>query len=651
MRLKNVSLNVLVAMAVLALVACGDDDKPTPSVTADTTTADGDASVEADSDMGTGEVDMDDNEVTTDTSVDQQTDFQVSGDADAGGDTEPPEITNLAITLNPMNGLSAWVELDTDEDAWVSVVATEDVEDEPHIVTTPLFGPATSHEIDLLGLRSDRTYNIEVFAYDAADNEASATDTLDTDELPEACTLNANATPCMPPITLQVHDADKVAPGFTLFNASSRNLENAFSMLFVIDNSGEIIWYYYEETELGISDARITHDGYLLFARDDEAIRMMDWMGEIVGDYYATAWTEDDWSDATDPILVDADTFHHEAFEMPNGNILALSTEIQFINNAVPEGGGWNCPGEDWVDGRWVVGDVAVEFTRTGSVERRWSTFDFWDPCRRVTHDFAGNFWNNFYGTEEITDTDDWTHGNAVIYDEDRDVIIFSFRHSDAVVAVDYDYGEELTAEDVAWVLGENTNGDFDDYNHLDAVGETRYQYHQHAPMVMESGNVILFDNGNERPGTDVNSEDPADWPFSRAVEFEIDTTDESSDNWTAEEVFSYSAEWYEFAATGSVEAFTTLEYAPFVGDADELSNGNILIGNQGLAQILDPEEDPLPGPTPGSGRISAHALEVTHTATPEVVWELYIQDMVDTDYRSFNGYRLERIEGFYNVE
>lgn len=287
------------------------------------------------------------------------------------------------------------------------------------------------------------------------------------------------------------------------------------------------------------------------------------------------------------------DSIHHEVHELPGGNLLTLSTELRTVDGY--EGGGTSYD---------VVGDVAVELERNGGIVATWSTFDVLDPLR-VRMGFHAPFWNAIY--PEATDgTKDWTHGNAAIYDPADDSIILSLRHQDWLAKIDRETGN------LVWVLGED--GDFA------MTGTGEWQFHQHAPELSGDGSLLLFDNGNGRStlGQD-------DVPFSRVVEYALDPQ--------AMEV----TQIWEYRNT-------TPYFAPFVGDADRLGNGNVLITDGGM--VDDPA---VPLQDPGNLK-SARILEVTGEAAPAKVWEVTVRDDAATGAVGYHVYRADRLGSLYDA-
>jgi hypothetical protein len=278
-----------------------------------------------------------------------------------------------------------------------------------------------------------------------------------------------------------------------------------------------------------------------------------------------------------------------------------------------------------------VVGDLIVEFDRDGHVLNSWSLLDLLeDDQLRINPGFHANNMDRQFPDVE-GGTKDWSHGNAVVYDEARDLILVSARTLDWIVAFNRTTGE------LAWRLGCQgdlalTNGSSADED----VCHPEWQYHQHAPEVLPDGTYIIFDNGNTRPNT--GFEDGQTPPYSRAVIFSIDTTSGDPVDWTA------TMEW-EYVNDSQPN------YADFQGDADLLENGNILITEGGLHR--DPS---LPGRDPGNPVVT-RITEVTSNDPPVEVFELTIEDPTpapespeDPAPIGWNAYRAERLPSLYGA-
>lgn len=144
---------------------------------------------------------------------------------------------------------------------------------------------------------------------------------------------------------------------------------------------------------------------------------------------------------------------------------------------------------------------------------------------------------------EVTTPLVDYIHINSVVVDTDGNFLV-SCRHTDEVIKIN------RTSGAVMWRLG----GSFSKRNQFtwlnDSTGGFRGFCHQHSAIRTARGTILLFDNGNFKPG------DKA----SRVVEYEVD------------EVAKTVRKVFEFMPSPTI-------YAPTMGSVQELPNGNIVIG------------------------------------------------------------------------
>jgi hypothetical protein len=566
-------------VCLLTLVACGDDEMMMPDGGGDA----GDAMVDA----------------SPDAPVD-------------GGDETAPVISNVLLAESTGSVLVWLLEFDTDEGATVEVDVTGAGGEAWTLTGDPI--PATAHSLVIAGLMADTAYDISVRATDAADNTGTHDDSFTTGPLPSG----------LPPVSFLSSDPSRMAEGFTVFNVfrwlSGENAPDATSWIIAVDADGQIVWYATLPHRNG--DVKLRDNGNLLYTYQDRGVVELDVMGNEVQRWYASNLFEEPVPGA---IPVESDSMHHEILELPNGNFLTLGSELRVYgpDEAV------DCPGWGLASGEVnnVVGDTIVELDpATGEIVQSISTFDDLDPCRRTTGGFMGGFWNAHYGGMT---TRDWTHGNAVFYDEMLGQVIVSLRHSDWIVAYDYTPGDPAASGGVAWILGpEGEVGDYGSHASFTPMGaDFEWGYHTHAPEITSTGDILFFDNGNTRPGTNFDPADAmgdADLPFSRAVSFTLDTG-----------AMTATQSWEYRADNGSGGT----RYAPFVGDADELDNGNVLVTYGGL---VEPPSEAIADP---ANRKAAYIAEVENDGT--VVFEIEVRDPAATEFTGYTVYRSERLVGF----
>jgi hypothetical protein len=181
-----------------------------------------------------------------------------------------------------------------------------------------------------------------------------------------------------------------------------------------------------------------------------------------------------------------------------------------------------------------------------------WDPFDFLDPLHERTSkkdsdpgansDFPGNM--VCAGT--LLPMEEWTHSNSLQVAPTGE-ILQSVRHLDTVIAI------SPLFDRIAWRIG-RFRSDFTFPNPSDTF------YHQHFVRMLDSGNLLLFDNGNGRPKAEGGL-------YSRALELALDWTSR-----TATKVWEYRHQ------LTTIDGAPVYKYADKVGSAARLENGNTLI-------------------------------------------------------------------------
>ncbi len=560
--------------------------------------------------------------------------------ADEDSDADDSIEQSITIEASPYISLAASVDVATSIPTVAQVTATAG----EHEVVVPRTAVAgAEYSIPLVGMRVETDYDINVELFDDAGNSQGvvAAGSFTTGSLPDYFAEHE--------LTI---DAERAAPGYTIVEFDSlQPPEGAPSSqhLVAYDNDGEVVWYYTNTGALagveptpagtfnmfywpfGIREVDVlgnvinnwrpvpresedeVDDDFVVDAPDPEQVAFQGGEGALAGnpgDAEPTAITND-W--------IDLVTVHHEAWPMPNGNVLTLSTTTHELT---AEQRTAFCP--DDPNEFNAVSDVAVEFTPEGDVVRTW---DLWDAIDVNEHPgsemcVAGGF---FAGE----DTRDWNHANSVTYDPERDAVIISSRHTNQIVAFDHldDLGPQSS---VRWILGAGTTIADGGVN-LPLDGEPTY--YQHAVEVNADGSLIVYDNGNDRPGsvraapgsppTACTSVLNCDGAFSRAVIYDVDDSSSDKADWSA------TQRWEHI----DTEANGQLAYAGFISDADELSNGNVLVTHGGIGAFPGTPDDPL--------RILIREVVPEGASGGDVVWEL-------NGAPGFVTYRAERIESFY---
>ncbi len=210
-------------------------------------------------------------------------------------------------------------------------------------------------------------------------------------------------------------------------------------------------------------------------------------------------------------------THHHDAQWLPNGNLLygaCAPLPKDFAKKIV---GGDH--GHDLPDGL-IYGDVIREVNRKGELVWEWKVWDHLNPADHPIHPFFDRcHWPLINGL--------WlTRG---------DLVLMSLRTTSGVIAVSKKTGK------VVW--------------HIPYPITSQ----QHTPVELDSGNILIFDNGNCRPGIPT--------PFSRAIEV---------DPQTMKIVWQY--------ADGLNCAF----FSPYMGAVQRLPNGNTFITESAMGRLFE---------------------------------------------------------------
>ncbi len=548
-----------------------------------------------------GDDEADDSTTTTTTSTPAtSTTTVVKGEAGA-----------VTITSNPDSTLSARVQVRSDVPTTAGLTATSN---DGHEVDIPAAAePSTDQELALVGLRPETEYEVTVEAVDADGGavDGGGSTTFASGSLPEG----------FPRIELADVDPERTEPGLTLLSLKpwgppneegqsipTQDSNKADGYIALVDQEGFVVWYH--ATDRGVLDARQTDDGYL-FTYDETVVREVDALGnltlELAGQVAAELQPNDINGDprttGNPTAVMDTDSAHHDAQPLPSGNLLVLSTELKQLS------GPPQCEDDQSEDEVTypIIADTVVEVVpETGEIVGEWPIGDIFDPFTRTGSElcmvgpaFAPP--NFFYPFDER----DWTHGNSVVLDEERNALIVSLRHFSSVLAIRYQDDADGPAGELLWELG--PDGDLS----LDGLAPS----YQHAAEVLDDGNILIYDNGNKHPGASLGVEGDQP-PFSRAVIYEVDDSSDDPSEWSATQVWEHRVE-----GEGGRPVFTA-----FLGDADQLPNRNVLVTH---GAIMDAQ-----------GSLTGRVIEVARegdTDGGDIVFDLRVGDPNDgwTVYRS----------------
>ena len=523
----------------------------------------------------------------------------------SGSDDAPSaSITSASMGTHPVSAVSGVLHVATTAPSRVSAT----VDGPGGSFRIPADELATTHEVPVVGMRADSDYTITVRAEPKDDGDAAR----------RRLTFHTGSLPAdMPPITVTASKPDQMQPGITVFNAIDWRTSPPLpkppdGWIIAVDATGAVVWY--DRLPYPLLDVDTTRRGTFLVTAQDAMIEEIDLLGNVLrkwGSHIARDPGKDVQGrpladDSTTDI--DVDSTHHEVTELPNGDILTLSTELLHISDDEAKR---VCPDNPNTN---VVADIAVELSAEGKVVQQWPLSSVYDPVTTPGADMCTD-WpaaappNWFY--PDAGGTRDWTHANAIALDRKANTLVVSLRALDRVIGVRYHDDDEGSAGELLWSLG--VDGTI-------KIDEGTPAYHQHAVELEPDGSLLMYDNGNNRAGT--TQGDGAAAPFSRAVRYDVDL-----DGGTAKQVWEHRDAWPDGRPV----------FTPFLGDVDLERNGNVLITHGGGSST--------------TGSMMARIVEVIPGDAPDGSKDQTVFDMTIGDGKAAGGwslYRSERLKSLY---
>lgn len=470
-------------------------------------------------------------------------------------------IDNPKVLLDPYNAspLTALILFETEEE--VSPKITIEGKDKLTTIETE-FAKNTKHYLPIYGLYADYNNKVDI-SYTLSDGKKITKQVeIQTNKLPDDFIL---------PTSVK-KDSSKLTNDLYFFTPSSKGYTCAY------DVNGDVRWYLsnnaiWDNTRLKnghmmVSTERLVNSPYYM-----TGLYEIDLLGHIYNEYSIKGG------------------YHHDYFELPNGNLLVASDDF---NN---ESG--------------TVEDYIVELDRTtGNIVKTWDLKDVLNM-----EDGKSENWSNY----------DWFHNNSVWYDDATNSITLSGRHQDAVINIDYTSGK------LNWIIGDPTNwsSEYQKYFFTPVGKDFEWQWSQHAAMITPEGYVFIFDNGNNK-SKDSSKYVDANNGYSRGVMYKIDT-----DKMTIEQVYEYGKE------RGS--SF----YSPYISDVDYLSKNHYIIHSGGIVYV-DGKNSNQPAGFSSNTTLKSDTVEVLND---KVIFEIVLPTnnyrveklslYIENDYENTLGKRL----------
>lgn len=446
------------------------------------------------------------------------------------------KIDNPNVILNPYGNspLTALILFETNN----KVSPTITIKGKDNLSTfTHTFNASKKHYLPIYGLYAN--YNNEVtIEYNDKNETIKKIINIKTDKLPNNMVL---------PTSVKA-DKSKLNNDLYFYTPSSSGYTCAY------DVNGDVRWYLsnyalwkidrLQNGHLLVSTERLVNNPYYM-----TGLYEMNLLGKIYVEYSLEGG------------------YHHDYYEMPNGNLLIASDDF---NND---------------DG--TVEDYIVELDRlTGNIIK---TFDLKDILNM--HDGQSENWTAY----------DWFHNNSVWYDENTNSITLSGRHQDAVINIDYNTGK------LNWIIGDPTNWseEYQKYFFTPIDNkEFEWQWSQHAAMITPEGYVFILDNGNNK--SKIKEEYiSASNSYTRGVMYKIDTK-----AMTIEQIWEYGKErGSEF-------------YSPYISDVDYIDKDHYIVHSGGIVYVNGINSNQPAGFANGNTTLVSDTVELLNN---KIIFELIL--------------------------
>jgi uncharacterized protein (TIGR03437 family) len=360
----------------------------------------------------------------------------------------------------------------------------------------------------------------------------------------------------------------KASPGYVLMPP----LHNGLTYL--IDNNGQVIntWnsgnsepgrgaYLMANSHLFRTDS-LTGGGVLsLGGGEGGRIREYDWQGNVLWTFqYATATY----------------IMHHDFKQLPNGNIITLVAELKTPADMAAAGFRPNMvqPGGDGDIEPDSVVEIQPIYPNSGNIVWQWH---LWDHLVQNYDSTKANYGDptahpelvnpNAYYPQLIAAF--WNHMNSIDYNADLDQIMLSVRGNSEMWIIDHSTTTSQAAGHTGGKYGKGGDllyrwGNPQMYSAGKTANQVFFQQHDIqwiAAGLPDAGNVLVFNNGVNRPGGSYSSVDELVLPV------------DASGNYPLASGLTYGPSQLTSTYTANKQY-----YVPDMGGAERMPNGDTLI-------------------------------------------------------------------------
>ncbi|WP_422104983.1 aryl-sulfate sulfotransferase [Winogradskyella sp.] len=354
--------------------------------------------------------------------------------------------------------------------------------------------------------------------------------------------------------------------GYTLFSVHKK--------AYLIDNCGNVI-NEWESNYLPGNSVYLLPNGNILRAGRFETIdspiqfggrggivEMFNWEGDVIWSY---TYIGEEYRQ------------HHDAYPMPNGNVLILAATVITNNDAIEAGRDPLKLGESTLFNEQII-EVEPFGTNSGNIVWEWNVIDHviqdYDASKNNFGDISDNPGKldiNFLNG--LDSGSNWLHINSIQYNEESDQIVISSRRMCEFWIIDH---STTTAEAASSNGGSyGMGGDFlyrwgNPMTYRQGNIDDRKLFGQHFPYIIPSGlpnenKIIVFNNGIGRTPL-----------YSQVDILKPLRTANGSYEYTQNTAYGPTDTYFSYPETAPVDDSSFFSGA--LSSAQQLSNGNILI-------------------------------------------------------------------------
>jgi arylsulfate sulfotransferase len=261
---------------------------------------------------------------------------------------------------------------------------------------------------------------------------------------------------------------------------------------FATDLAGNVVWYYKQLADAG-KDVLLTRplyggnmfmiatgEGSNAAPLENQLIRSIDLAGDTIRETNAGRISEQLVAMGADPI----NSFSHEVQILPNGDTMVIGVTEKIFPAGTQ---GSTAP----VD---ILGDMIMILDANWQVKWFWDSYDYLDINRAaVLGETCAPAQAGCPPVLLAPIANDWLHGNGLYYIPSDGDLLYSSRHQDWLIKIDYNNGNGT--KNILWRMG--VDGDFA----INSSDPYPWFSHQHNASFENEGTTVLtvYDDGNTR--------------------------------------------------------------------------------------------------------------------------------------------------------